>query len=238
MMSDEVNFELRSNFSYKKVKIPEKILNLIKEIREPLLLLQDCKSPWFNSKGYWPPPGIKVLESHYGSDGQLNKNPKEETIDPLNPNAPLECVKGIIALGLQKYIEKIISEPNLKYSLTFRGAFPLIRFFSGAFIETRKNLYQTIDSNICCVLQIEQKCKSWKIQISDTNNDWDEIELKDGEMIIYDQRNCLFGRIDPLEKSTAESTFDKKEEIDFKESLVHQAYSDQMFFYFKYLNIK
>ena len=57
-------------------------------------------------------------------------------------------------------------------------------------------------------------------------------------MIIYDQRNCLFGRIDPLEKSTAESTFDKKEEIDFKESLVHQAYSDQMFFYFKYLNIK
>jgi len=232
------NFKLRSDFSYKKVKIPEKVLNLIKEIKTTIFLLDPQNAPWFGSKGYWPPPGTQILAEPCDSDGMYNKTPKgirnsSDHFDTKDPNAPLECVKGIIALGLRKYIEKIISKPEYKYILKLQGALPLIRFWPGAFIETRKDFTKVFDSDICCVLQIEQKCKSWKIQISDKNNDWDEIELQDGEMLIYDQHNCLFGRIDPLGKSFAENYF-----IDGKKSEANQPYSDQMFFYFKYSQIK
>jgi len=232
------NFKLNSDFCYKKTKIPEKILNLIKEIKTTIFLLDPYEGPWFASKGYWPPPGTKILTRSVDSDGNYSKTPKgarnsSDPLDTKDPNVPLECIRGIISLGLQKHIEKIISQPEYKYILEPQGSLPLTRFYAGAFIETRRNHTQIFDSDICCILQIEQECKPWKIQISDKNHDWDEIELQDGEMLIYDQHNCMFGRVDPLGKSFAENHF-----IDGKKNKPNQSYSEQMFFYFKYSQIK
>lgn len=237
MLEDVPNFKLKSNFSYKKIKIPEKVLNLIKEIKGTILLLEQQGTPWFGSKGYWPPIGTGLSDPIVYSDGSFNKTPRgirssSDSFDPKDPNLPLECTKNIIALVLQKSIQEVVSNLEYKYLLKFQGALPLIRFFPGAFIETQRKLTQIFDSDICCILQIEQKSKPWKIQISDINNDWDEIDLEDGEMLIYDQHNCFFGRVDPLEKSVAESFYAQDKSIKDK------SYSDQMFFYFKYSQIK
>jgi len=243
ILDDSLNFKIKSDFSYKKVKIPEKILNLIKEIKETLFLLEERGSPWFKSAAHWPPRGTATFGPAWYSDGTINENyagskNRSDFFDTKDPNSPLECTKEIISLILRAQIQKIISSQDQKYILKFQDCLPLIRFYPGAFIETQKKLQQEFQSDICCILQIEQKCKPWKIQISDIKNDWDEIELKDGEMLVYDQNNCLFGRIDPLEKSIAENYSKSSHNQNTKAHAQNQTYSDQMFFYFKYLKIK
>lgn len=155
---------------YTKIKIPKRIFSFIKEVSSQILQLK--------------PQEDHLSDLHFG----------EIKLYSLNN---LNYINNFIAISL---LPQIFQEMNLhipKDAITLRHVHGIRSCFRGSYIETRSNLLRK--SDLTALIQLDHKGSDWPIQICNSNNEWEEINLKAGEILVYNPKNCLIGRIDPLE---------------------------------------